>query len=848
MHKKSLLSAFFLCCAGLYGSQLYAEDCDALVSSCNFETKTTGNDILDDVITKGFGTSKIVVNNEILSPISSPVDMGSNFYCITSNPHQLNDDFIDVDKKMFVAYVPSSVSPNEKLVTYQVNGLKPGSDFEIKFTFYHVNQTGYNENQPYLTEIETNMEVGVLCDAYGRPAAGKSENINVKTGESKEFVLKGTLPENIDYINLDFLANYNFQPCTFGISDIEVKGCYVPEIVTTTGYESCAGESAFFQLSEDYTGSSFEWMMKEPNGEFKSVGIEKNLLIELDEVGTYSFYCLVDGMESNIINVQTKSCCVINEVPVSLQYIINEDFGYFIDDHKYVDSEGNVTTTPDSYASERADVNWDLKKLSGMAFDSCGQVNDGKYGVVVPRSEGFYYKSDSKDVQANWWNGVVSDHSVYNSGKSRGGALFINVADRYEGPIYSKQIDNLCKGKDLIASAYIANLSDAKNGPIVALSIKDANTDKILAYNEDTVGVGEGWVKLSIGCTTESDSPIVFEIITLGDTTKKDFWTSGNDLIIDDITLSTCVPPTVNLFTSEAYDKDIIITKEDSITLTVPVTDILEKFYEGNQKYLFQQSVDNKNWTNLSKVSSWNYLTIASKDFSADINYFRVVVAPQSFADLIYEQPDLADFNEICRAYTVSQSIKIVKQIPECNIEAPSFVDKEKLVCYGSTYRNKFETFNSVTKDSIAFWLTYFDEYVIKSNDNYDLLWSKTENGPWTNETPVYDSRSEDYPNGDFVYYVKQTDGDCESEAARLVVIYDENTEVPNVVDNTLSYYVDNQKLVVNAKAGSNIVVYTTIGSRIAAQTISGSVSFDVKGQSIVILNVDGKSYKIVVK
>lgn len=849
MHKKSLLSAFFFCLAGLSVNQLWAEGCDALISSCNFETKTTGNVTLDDVITKGFGTSKIIVNNKIFSPLSSTDDMESNFWGITSNPHQLDDDFIDVDKDMLIAHLPSYVSPMENLLTYKVTGLKLGSDFEIKFTFYHVNKTA-SEDRPYLTESPTNINAVIFSDAYGHSAINVSENIGIDLGESKEYVLKGTLPENIDYLDLDFVANYNLDPCTIGISDIEVKGCFSPEIITTTGYESCTGQSVYFELSKEYTGSSFEWMMKKPGDEFKSVGTEKNLLIDLDEIGAYSFYCLVDGMESNIINVQTKSCCVINEVPVSLQYIINEDFGYFIDNHKYVDSEGNVITTPDSYASERADVNWDLKKLSSMEFDSCGQVFDGQYGVVVPRPEGYYYKDDSSELPSVWMNGVTSDHSGYNSGKSRGAALFVNVADRYEGPIYSKQIDNLCLGKELTASAYIGNLSNVKNAPIVALSIKDAETNKILAYTQDTAGVDKGWVGLSLNYTTESNSPIVFEILTLGDTTKKNFWKSGNDLIIDDITLSTCVPPTVNLFTSEAYDKDIIITKEDSITLTVPVTDILENFYEGNQKYLFQQSVDNKNWDNLSKSTSWNYLTIASKDFSADINYFRVVVGPESFTDLIYQNPDLADINEICRAYTISQSIKIEKQIPDCNIAAPSFVDTEKLVYYGSTYRNRHETFNSVTKDDPEFYLTHFDEYVIKSNENYGLLWSEKENGPWTTETPVYDSQSEVYPNGYIVYFVKQTDGDCESEAARLVVVYEEITDANNIAGLIVpTYYVEGRKLFVNAAEGCNVVISTTLGVTIANEKMtSDNMSFDINGQSIVILNIDGETHKVVVK
>ncbi len=126
----------------------------------------------------------------------------------------------------------------------------------------------------------------------------------------------------------------------------------------------------------------------------------------------------------------------------------------------------------------------------------------------------------------------------------------------------------------------------------------------------------------------------------------------------------------------------------------------------------------------------------------------------------------------------------------ECNVEAPKLVSVEQegyLVIEGPTLRKSSHGYgetSGVTEDSILkinknFYITSFDEYVVKTDDNYSLLWSNTENGPWILGAPSVDVRNDDLGLQElesgregYVFYVKQSNGECMSEAVKLVVVY----------------------------------------------------------------------------
>ena len=649
--------------------------------------------------------------------------------------------------------------------------------------------------------------------------------------------------------------------CLLGLGQFSLPMMASPRPLSSNGSEVCVGDPTILSLDQNYGVSTFEWMMKSPGGEFKSVGNEKNLHITLDETGDYLFYCNTDEVISDNITISSIVCCEINGITLPCMEIINEDFGYFIDEHTYVDSKGNVTVTPDSYAPERADVSWNLTELSHMAFDSVGSFNDGFYGVVVPRESGI---KAGDNTSLSWFNGVSSDHSIFSTGKKNGAALFVNVAYNYKGAIYSKSIDDqeFCKGKELSGEVYIANMSGMAD-PVVALQLKDGQTGEILCRTEEAAKANSGWIKLSFQYRLEHNVyPLIFEVLTIGEIGN------GNDLIIDDIRLMTCVTPNVTILADESFDNDdIIIRKDTEIVLTTSETKILERYYENNCRFLFQQSVDNKNWINVSELTSKNICMIKSSDLIADTSYFRVVVAPDALIGDIYDAPNSVSYDEICRVYSISNDpLRIIRSIPECDIPAPSLITQENqhfnegyLEIMGPTLRQRVYYGDSLKNVDHDIYLTSFDEYIIKSDEKYGLLWSQTGGDPWTDETPVVDVSKSEHQymsyleeigfNG-YLFYVKQTNGKCESAPIKLIVIEVEITDSENIAGNkALPYYIDGDKLVVNAEAGSIESLYTQLGQKIAEKKVFGDrVEFATKDQSIVILVVDGIAYKVVMK
>lgn len=862
--KKNLLKFFCLLGLGSFSLPMMAEGCDKQVSACNFEFKDEfiGKGSIEDVMTNGYASSKIIVDGKVFSPLSDTTNEDVAFYGITSNPHDVDPNYIDLDKNMFIAHIPLNDGDYsmKNLFTYKVSGLKPGSDYEVSFNIHMVNAKG-EDLAGYMIPID--IFAGVLYN----PVSSKIQNVErvtLEPGKSQKVTLKGSLTDKLDYLTLDVYSGYTcVGGTTIGISDIEVKGCYAaPRPLSDNGLEVCVGDPINLSLDQDFGANTFEWMMKSPGGEFKSVGNKKKLQISLDKMGDYLFYCNTDEIMSDTITISSILCCEINGIPLPRTDLIYEDFGYFIDEHTYVDSKGNVTVTPDSYAPERADVNWNLTELSNMVFDSVGSFNDGYYAVVVPRSSGI---TAGNNTSLSWFNGVSSDHSIFRTDKKNGAALFVNVAYNYTGIIYSKQVDNVCPYKSFLAEAYIANMSSGGTAPVVELRIKDPDSGNVFYSVKDTAVSGNGWIPLRLQFESDRNlESFVFEILTVED---KD-WLNGNDLIIDDIRLMTCVTPNVAIFADESFEGGDIITRKDTnIVLTTSDTKTLENYYENKYQFLFQQSTDNKNWTNVSEPTSENICTIKSTDLIVDTTYFRVVVAPDALIGDIYDAPNSVSYDEICRVYSISNDpLRIIRSIPECDIPAPKLITQENqhfnegyLEIMGPTLRQSYYSEDSLKKVGHDIYLTYFDEYIIKSDEKYGLLWSQTGGDPWTDETPVVDvsksehqymSYLEEIGYNGYLFYVKQTDGECESEPIKLIVIEVEITDSENIAGNkALPYYIDGDKLVVNAEAGSIVSLYTQLGQKIAEKKVFGDrVEFATKDQSIVILVVDGIAYKVVVK
>lgn len=592
-------------------------------------------------------------------------DSSMNLYAVTTNPHLLDSTYVDVDQNMLVAHIAynkdDAVAANTKLISYKISGIKKGSDFKVTFKLWGLNGTDYGVGHNYVSWDPWDISAGIDLDQYGSSSCDVKESFKVTPGNVVEVTLEGTLPDNLDYIKLDIATGYNYKyGCTLGISDLRVYGVYKPHVTSSMGIEICAGEQALISLDKEYNADSYKWYSSTNGKTFDAVGSKKNLYEQLKTAdATFYYYCIVNGLPSDTIAIKTITCCVDGEGnPMSRMDVFYDDFGYFDDLRSYTDAFGKSTVFDNTYAPERADVTFDLS-ATGMKFDKSGQINDGNYGVVVPSPTG-YYQDISGNSRATWMAGVTSDHSGLVSGKSGGGALFMNITMNYSDLIFTRTIDGLCTDKNLYFETYIANMSGGTD-PEVTINIKDATTGKVLASDKQTATAGAGWIRVHIDELKATSSSIILEIVSTG-TGNSSYWEKGNDLIIDDIRFMVCSPPSVDIYSNlSSYASDTTICANTDFTMGSQVSDLLNSFFDGKQQYLFQQSTDGKVWNNMGAISSEPTYKFNTEKYPADTNYFRVVVATSDALQQFLTNPSNADYEDKCRSYSISKSFKIIR-------------------------------------------------------------------------------------------------------------------------------------------------------------------------------------------
>lgn len=591
-------------------------------------------------------------------------DPTTTVYAVTTNPHLLDSTYVDVDQNMLVACIgakdPEKYT-NTKLISYKVGGIEKGSDFTIEFDLYGVNGTKYGIGKGAQSWDPYEVTVGIDLDQYGASASKVSKSYRVDPGTKTHVTMTGSLAAGLDYIKLDVIAGYNYVAgMAIGITNLRIKGCYKPHVTSSMGIEICAGEQALISLDKEYNAESYKWFSSSDGKTFKEVGSKKSLYEELKQTETtYYYYCLVNGVNSDTIKIKTITCCVDGEGnPMSRMDVFYDDFGYFDDWHTYTDAKGNTTTTPATWAPERANVTFDLSS-TGMKFDPSGQINDDSYGVVVPSPTG-YFQDISGNSRATWMNGVASDHSSLVTGKSGGGALFMNVTQNYSDIIFTRQIDGLCTDKNIFFETYIANMSGGFD-PEVTINIKDAGTGKLLASDKKVATANSGWIRVHIDEMQVSSPSIVLEIVSTG-TGDPNYWMKGNDLIIDDIRFMVCSPPSVDIYSNlESFASDTVICANTDFTMGSQVSELLTSFFKGEQKYLFQQSVDGNVWNNMGSISDKETYTFNTEEYPADTNYFRVVVANADALQKFIADPSNADYEDKCRNYSISKPFKIIR-------------------------------------------------------------------------------------------------------------------------------------------------------------------------------------------
>ncbi|MBR4840567.1 MAG: hypothetical protein IK005_08825, partial [Paludibacteraceae bacterium] len=654
-----------------------AQTCKTVVAGSDFSPISAGDDYWSHDFT---GTKQEGMSGNSFSTAATYSGDGNQYtgkkatefvYCLTDDPLKLDIDSThfpsakDLGIKggcMVIKY--ANVEASTQLIAYNIPGLVPGSKYKVT-----LNMTSLLDTKAWNKCIgEWGQSTFMFVESpnsYGQSASETSENYVFSGAQlsrkMQTLTLEGTVPASGKIVPT-LITGYNGnEDCqVILISDIEVQGCFNPHITSSMGQEVCKGEQTVLQLDKIYPAKKYEWQ-KKSGGSWTTVGTNESYMVEMKEDGTYR--CIVEGQISNELEVKAITCCEVDGKPASRKTILWEDFGHFTTPRTYVDRDGNVSTIPTKNANMRTDVKFDIPENE---FDPTGYINDGYYGVVVPGENGYY---DANGQPMTWMAGVTKDHTNAMTGVSDGAVLFINVNYNYQGKVFEATFPNICTGKEVYYETYIANMSGLGNSPLVTLELVDEN-GKVLNPQDNNIEAtgGAGWVPIRGSVMLDGTGTKTITMRVIADCGSKcndySFWDKGNDLAIDDIIFRVCSPPSISVYSDlSLFTQDTTICADAEINLQAPISELLNSFYGGNQRYLYQVSVDEgKTWKNIGSIRSTNSLVINTSDYPDEkVLQFRVVVATEAQLADLEADPNKVNMDDYCRSYALTDPYVVTR-------------------------------------------------------------------------------------------------------------------------------------------------------------------------------------------
>lgn len=242
--------------------------------------------------------------------------------------------------------------------------------------------------------------------------------------------------------------------------------------------------------------------------------------------------------------------------------------------------------------------------VTGYTFTT-GTVSDGLYSIrkTVPK------------IYQSWVSG--SDHTG-------DGYMMVVNASYTAGLFYETRIDGLCQGSSIYFSAWVANLIKASASdpldPNLRFVIRRASDSTIIDSLEtgflprfSTLTWQQHGIHFDLPAGESSVILQIFNHQTGG---------SGNDLVLDDISISLC-GPTIDLSESGVYQHSDDVCQGTPVKITA---DVETGFYH-HPAYQWQFSRDSLNWQDIpGQVNTSVDIPSAS---AADSGFYRLLTAEE---------------------------------------------------------------------------------------------------------------------------------------------------------------------------------------------------------------------------
>lgn len=607
--------------------------------------------------------------------------------------------------------------PIQKLMTYSVRGLKNNGNYRVEVEVCNPLGDDYLTNQSDVNKMSEAMK-GPTCSSY---------NVGLKVGTNNNLinpggkdVQPGQKPGGCVTVSIPYMANQqDYGPianekldvnfylsqgganCAVMIKSIKVYAELDPKIMGKTS-ECVGGKTATFKLNNTFMNCTYQWYKNAtaiPGATGSSYTHETGNV----EDAEFDYYVVVttpsgDKVKSNTIHFVDVHCCSDPKTgqPMDEKLIWQDDFGtftkkgtYWVWDYTDINNPVKVEKkAPDGWTYE---LPYDIPGASYLStvygegtYSVAANVTctwDGATTGTVWEWQAYTFYGDSPKTYGETF---APDHT-YN-GSDYGAMLFLNCGNEPDAVIYDKEIEGLCE-KDVKVKCFVSNWSRSTNPVKIKIKVTDMisglsqTSSTIERYAEQTGATSynseTAWEEVSIPITLTGASPkLRFEIISVGGGAP--YNKDGNDLLLDDIQVWTCTPPSVKLFFDEDWTiEDTSSCIGDDIKLYVEESTMITSFYKGNGRYVYQYSLEdpsklnNKSWKPVPGSSiTKDPILLNVKDVFEGLNpddkvYFRVVLGSEETMNTLGLNHEFNP-NEACASYTVSDPIEVTVKCDAC--------------------------------------------------------------------------------------------------------------------------------------------------------------------------------------
>lgn len=239
----------------------------------------------------------------------------------------------------------------------------------------------------------------------------------------------------------------------------------------------------------------------------------------------------------------------------------------------------------------------------GSTRDGGLRLQDGYYAIVM--------NPDSCDQQKESDDFISTTDAT---GNTNGAMLFVNAGSAPGAAIYAQHV-SICPDRRFTFGMDVRNAMAGSGNPVnmtILLLREFGDDDQVLS----SVQGGNRLATVETGdvASGASEWHRIDEYIELTDKIG-DFWVvvynngqsgSGNDILIDDITFSVCVPKVgMNVYDSsgELLGDDVVSCEPDSLSL------VARRKTPSNESYFVFQLMENGNWVNMAEYSDSSSLS-----------------------------------------------------------------------------------------------------------------------------------------------------------------------------------------------------------------------------------------------